>query len=119
MLRALIQSAARFPDLPPIGYEKFDIRWVVEIDSSVKHADMLVPFDRGALQKLVPTRGDRSGSVTEGNSKPALFVDRASYVLGLKDKGEIDTNTLEHRAFLGLLKAVFLKMADRESADIL
>jgi CRISPR-associated protein Csd1 len=118
LLSALLESADQFSDLPPIGYEEVDIRWVVDIDPSVEHADTLVPFDRGALRKWVPTRGDRSGSVTTSNSKPALFVDRASYALGLKDKGEI-ADTLEHGAFSELLKTSFLETADQESADIL
>jgi len=105
--------------MPPIGYEEADIKWVVEIDPTSERVQTLEPYDRGTLGKRVPTRGDRSGSVSEDNEKPALFVDRAAYVFGLREKGEIDTDALEHRGFLKLLKEACLETAEPEAAVIL
>jgi hypothetical protein len=118
MLRALVESSARFSDLPPIGYEEKNIKWVLDIDSSTGRVDLL-GYDKDTLRKLVPTRGDRSGTVSEDNLKPALFVDRASYVFGLRDKGEIDTDTREHKGFLELLNAASLETGEQEAAELL
>src|ERR1017187_4064206 len=89
MLRSLVECSGRFSDaMPPIGYEQADIKWVVDIDSSSEGVEILGPYDRDTLRKRIPTRGDRSGSASEDNEKPALFVDRATYVFGLRDKGK-------------------------------
>jgi CRISPR-associated protein Csd1 len=119
LLRALVESSARFSDLPPVGYEEADIKWVLDFDSLGERVDLLGPYDRATLRKRVPTRGDRSGTVSEDNLKPALFVDRASYVFGLKDKGEIDTETREHQGFLDLLETASLETAEQEAAELL
>jgi CRISPR-associated protein Csd1 len=105
--------------MPPIGYEEVDIKWVVDIDPSSERVDMLGPYDRDTVRKRVPTRGDRSGKASEDNEKPALFIDRAAYVFGLRDKGEIDTDAPQHKGFLRLLKAACLEIAEPETAVIL
>jgi CRISPR-associated protein (Cas_Csd1) len=121
LLSALVESSAQFSGLAPIGYERMGIRWVVEIDSPTGAVGVLGPFEKGTLDKNVPTRGDRSGTVAEGNMKPALLVDRASYVFGIDDEGKVDTAALdlEHKGFLGLLENACLEMADREVSEIL
>ena len=120
LLRALVESSERFSDvMPPIGYQEASIKWVVDIDPSSGRVETLGPYDRGTLEKRVPTRGDRSGTVSEDNEKPALFVDRASYVFGLREKGEIATGAPEHKGFLKLLKAACLATAEPEAAVIL
>lgn len=102
MLRALIESAARFPELPPDGYESGEIRWVIEIGLDGISASLL-PFDKGQLKRMLPTRGDRSGKVSEDNLKPALLVDRAAYALGMRPDRTLDGNCLEYLGFRSMV----------------
>lgn len=96
MLRALVESAAGFEELPPIGYERVKIRWVVDLCQGAAQADLTGSFE---IEKFVPVRGERSGKVSESNLKPALFVDNAKYALGLLAPNAIDRGISEHKGF--------------------
>src|ERR1039458_7790791 len=74
MLRALVESAARFEDLPPAGYERVKIRWVIDLCQGAAQAALTGPFE---IEKFAPVRGERSGKVSESNLKPAQLVDNA------------------------------------------
>ena len=103
MLRALVSSVERFKDeLAPLGYEKADIRWVIDIDPDTGVANLL-PFKKGDLQRVVPIRGDRSGKASEENSKPALLTDRASYALGVSSPDSESSTELVHASFKRML----------------
>jgi len=117
MLRALIESAARFPDLAPPGYEPGEIRWVIEIDAHSANGS-LVSIENARARNL-PVRGDRSGKVSEKNLKPALLVDKAAYALGMRKNRRLDANCIEHRGFRSLIEGLNAESPDRELTQIL
>jgi CRISPR-associated protein Csd1 len=118
VLRALVESAGRFPGLPPHGYEWGDIRWVFEIDARTSDAQ-LVLFGKGDLIRMLPTRGDRSGQVSEQNLKPALLADRARYALGMRANRELDGGCLEYGGFRSLIERLDSDWPDSEPSCIL
>jgi len=118
MLRALVASAGRFPNIAPHGYETGEIRWVLEIQPGGDCS--LVRYGKGELKKELPTRGDRSGTVSEDNLKPALLVDRASYALGLREDGKLDPTCLEHRrGFRALIEGLEKEWPDSDPSAVL
>lgn len=118
MLRALVASAQRFPELPPHGYEEGDIRWVFQIDSRTCGAE-LVRFGKGELKKMLPTRGDRSGTVSADNLKPTLLADRAAYALGLRADRKLRDDCQEYGGFRRLIEALDTDWPDSEPSSIL
>jgi CRISPR-associated protein Csd1 len=116
MLKALIESASQFPQLPPDGYEEGEIRWILELNEA--GSANLVWCEKGSVRKKLPMRGDRSGKVSEENVKPALLVDKAAYALGLRTDGVLDRNCLEHREFRRLVRSVSRAWPSDEPARI-
>ena len=110
MFKALIESTERFSNkMSPIGYDKVSIKWIIDLTGSPKVEG---PYKKGEFERYVPVVGDRSGTVSEENLKPALLVDKAKYALGIegiitkkdkKDSGEIIQIDLKE-AFLKLLE---------------
>jgi len=114
MLRSLVESAGRFEDLPPTGYDDIDIRWVIEIGHKPGEAKLEGPYAKGDLRKLAPVRGDRAGKVAKKNVKPSLLVDKAAYALGLRDGNRIERGSLEHTGFKELLQKAAEATGDAE-----
>jgi len=110
MLRALVESAGRFEDLRPTGFEEVEIRWVIELGRQPGEATLV----KGDLRKPVPVLGDRSGKVAKKNVKPSLLVDKASYALGLREGNRIQRDSLEHEGFKGLLRKAAEATGDAE-----
>jgi CRISPR-associated protein Csd1 len=115
MLRSLVESAARFEGLPPIGYERIEIRWVIDLCQGAEQAALTGPFE---IEKFAPVRGERSGKVSESNLKPALLVDNAKYALGLSAPNNIDSQSFEHRGFKSILRKAVDATADAEASQV-
>lgn len=123
MLSALVKSAARFQDvLSPVGYEERSIKWVIDIDPTTGHGMLRGPYGRGVLSKNIPSRGDRSGTISEDNLKPALLVDKATYALGIAESGKgkkkEEGARLAHAGFKELLKQAHATTNDAEVGHI-
>src|SRR5271157_257327 len=118
MLRALVESATTFPELAPVGYNRVSIRWVIDLSRGPAHADLTGPFERGAIEKYVPVRGDRAGTVSETNLKAALLVDNAKYALGLSEDETIHGGRLEHQEFKSVLQKAAQATGDAETLQI-
>jgi CRISPR-associated protein Csd1 len=118
MLRALVESATRFQELAPVGYDRVSIRWVIDLSRGPAHADLTGPFERGVIEKFVPVRGDRTGTVSETNLKAALLVDNAKYALGLSEEKTIDRKRLEHQEFKSVLQKAAQATGDAETSQI-
>jgi len=115
MLRALVESAAGFEELPAIGYDRVKIRWVVDLSEGAEKAALTGPFE---IEKLAPVRGERSGKVSESNLKPALLVDNAKYALGLSAPNDIDRQSLEHQCFKDILQKAADATGDVETSQV-
>lgn len=89
MLKALIDSANQFNWLPEVGYDDIRINWIVDIEEHGTPS-LQGPYRKAELTKSAPVAGDRSGVVSEENSKPALLVDTADYALGVSS-GQVAT----------------------------
>ena len=103
LLDSLAKSAERFQaELLPIGYERRHIKWVFDIDAATGNVQRNVAgYKRSDMTRPAPKApGDR----TSGNASPTLFVDDASYVLGIPNPDKKDSNASEneHREFLRL-----------------
>lgn len=104
MLRALIESAERFSGrLPSVGYGEHRINWVVQLGPNEADISIGGPYRNEEIMRQAPVLGDKSGTVTESNLKPALLVDRATYALGVRKLGTIEAESLEHDGFCDLL----------------
>ena len=114
MLRALIESADQFNNLAEVGYDAVRINWILNLAETGAGPELLGPFRRDAIEVHAPVVGDRSGTVSETNSKPALLVDRAAYSLGVHTPGEIDTESIEHRGFCALALSVATETKERD-----
>src|ERR1039457_931162 len=115
MLRALVESAARFEELPPIGYDRVEIRWVVDLGQGAAQAALTGPFE---IEKFAPVRGERSGKVSGSNLKPALLVDNAKYALGLSAPNEIGRQSFEHQCFKDILQKAVDVTGDAEASQV-
>ena len=115
MLRALVESAARFEDLPPAGYERVKIRWVIDLCQGAAQAALTGPFE---IEKFAPVRGERSGKVSESNLKPALLVDNAKYALGLSAANTLARQSFEHRGFKDILQRAIEATGDAEASQV-
>jgi len=112
VLRALIESAGQFSGLAEVGYDKVRINWILDL---ARDPRLLGPFRKDdAVEKRAPVVGDRSGTVSETNSKPALLVDKAAYSLGVHTPGEIDTESIEYRGFCALALSVAAETRERD-----
>jgi CRISPR-associated protein Csd1 len=99
MLRALVESAAGFEELPPTGYGWVDIRWVIDISEGPAQAGLEGPYQKGTVKRSAPVRRDRTSGI-----RPSFLVDNACYALGLSERKRIDTGCDEHKAFRGVLR---------------
>jgi CRISPR-associated protein Csd1 len=99
MLKALVESVARFEELPPSGYGPVKIQWVIDLSRGPAQA-VLTGFEKGAVTLSAPVRRDRTSGV-----KASLLVDKASYALGLSEQKTIDTSSREHAAFKDILRS--------------
>lgn len=98
MLRALVESAPGFEELPPTGYGWVDIQWVIDISAGPAQAG-LEGYKKGTVKKRAPVRRDRTSGV-----RPAFLVDNACYSLGLSEHKVLDTGCDEHKAFVDVLR---------------
>src|ERR1017187_3543654 len=99
MLRALVESAAGFEELPPTGYGWVDIQWVVDISGGPTQAGLEGPYKKGAVKRRAPVCRDRTSGI-----RPAFLVDSACYSLGLCKRKIIKTGCDEHKAFRAVLR---------------
>jgi CRISPR-associated protein Csd1 len=100
IIRALVESTGRFRDEKvfqelAVGYDYRPINWVIEFDLSSDKLTLKGRY-KEELIRSVPTRADRSGTVSKDNIKPNLFADNARYALGL---GEGRTTQDAFKAF--------------------
>jgi CRISPR-associated protein Csd1 len=102
MLKALVESAGRFEELPAVGYEKRGIDWEVVLEREAGKA-RLSDFREAGVSKWAPVRGDRSGKASEDNVKAALLADKAEYALGLEGEAGANRESVKHREFKRLL----------------
>lgn len=89
MLRALVDSAARFKDEDKyrelaVGFDYRPINWIIEFDLNSSELTLKGPYKEEMIRS-VPMRADRSGKVSKNNIKPNLFADNARYALGLAE----------------------------------
>ena len=115
MLRALVESAARFEELPPIGYDRVNVRWVIDLSQGAGQAALTGPFE---IEKFAPVRGERAGKVSEGNLKPALLVDNAKYALGLSAANTLVRDSFEHQGFKDILRRAAEATGDAETSQV-
>ena len=99
LLKSLIDSARRFNNLAKIGYDEIRIRWILDLEGPCPR---LLDFRKTPIIRLAPVVGDRSGTVSDTNSKPALLADKAAYALGVIETGEVNTESIEHMGFRDL-----------------
>ena len=123
LLDSLVKSGVRFQaELLPVGYERRHIKWILDIDVVTGSIQRNVAgYKRSDMSRPAPKApGDR----TSGNASPTLFVDDASYVLGIPNPEKRDSNASqkEHREFLRLHKIAsrYTRRPDlRKALDIL
>ena len=116
MIKAFVDAAQRFEDkMNPLGYEAKNINWVININpKSLKYSINQEKFKKDTLQKIVPTRGDRSGNASQDNLKAALLVDNAIYALGIPEEGKKESAILVHKGFIQLLDRAYEKTSDAD-----
>jgi CRISPR-associated protein Csd1 len=107
LLQRLVEYSKR-KELPPTGYDRTPIRWIVDIDSQQKADPKFVSTfstgranDRGA-DRLAPFR-ERTGTAI----RPKLFADDGEYTFGKAKegkKGDRESHAKKcHEAYLDLL----------------
>jgi len=83
MLQALIDSHGRFlSSLQPLGYEEDKVEWLLVFNSGKKSTELIAWGKEKGSRPFPKPPGDR----TAGKTSPTLFVDDASYVIGLANK---------------------------------
>lgn len=110
LLERLKEYAERLGDaVPPPGYDKTSIKWIIPLDASGKAGELIPTVGRGGKndkgkEYLAPHRMRTSTAI-----RPKLLVDNAEYVLGKSRSGETSekqrTNVIKrHQAFIGLVQ---------------
>ena len=89
-LDALVTSADRFKNEEVfrelgVGFDYRPINWIVELYPNSERLTLKGKYKKDEKIRCVPMRADRSGTITQNNIKPNLFVDNARYSLGLAE----------------------------------
>lgn len=107
LLETLVKRARTDPDLPPSGYQKQPIRYIVRIapdGQCIGVRDTAGADNRNRGQHRLAPHVKRASGI-----KPKLLADNAEYALGIprddpKRPPNLDRIAAQHRAFVSLIK---------------
>lgn len=105
MLLQRLKEYAQRVGIPPLGYAKASIRYIIQIDTAggfVALIDTATPENKRGESFIVPDYGSR----TSQKAFPIPFADNATYTLGIPIPSKNGKNTaFRHEEYCGLIVA--------------